>query len=278
MLSAALIVFREILEAALLIGIIAAATRDVAKRGAWLAAGVVLGLIGAGIVAGFAGVIANFASGMGQELFNASVLGAAVIMLAWHNIWMASHGREMAQQAKAVGANIRTGNQSMSVLLVVVGLAVLREGSEVVLFLYGIAFSGGVSAGGMLAGGILGAVLGAGLGFVIYYGLLKVPLRWFFSVTSGLILLLAAGMASQCARFLIQADMLPSLANPVWDSSAILPQGSAIGTLLHTLIGYDDQPSGMQFLVFVLTLILIIVGMKWVSRVVAQNRHKMAVI
>lgn len=278
MLSAALIVFREILEAALLIGIIAAATRDVAKRGAWLAAGVVLGLIGAGIVAGFAGVIANFASGMGQELFNASVLGAAVIMLAWHNIWMASHGREMAQQAKAVGANIRTGNQSMSVLLVVVGLAVLREGSEVVLFLYGIAFSGGVSAGGMLAGGILGAVLGAGLGFVIYYGLLKVPLRWFFSVTSGLILLLAAGMASQCARFLIQADMLPSLANPVWDSSAILPQGSAIGTLLHTLVGYDDQPSGMQFLVFVLTLILIIVGMKWVSRVVAQNRHKTAVI
>lgn len=278
MLSAALIVFREMLEAALLIGIIAAATRDVAKRGAWLAGGVVLGLIGAGIVAGFAGVIANFASGMGQELFNASVLGAAVIMLAWHNIWMASHGREMAQQAKTVGTNIRMGSQSMSVLLVVVGLAVLREGSELVLFLYGIAFSGGVSAGGMLAGGILGAVLGAGLGFVIYYGLLKVPLRWFFSVTSGLILLLAAGMASQCARFLIQADMLPSLANPVWDSSAILPQGSAIGTLLYTLIGYDDQPSGMQFLVYVLTLILIIVGMKWVSRVVAQNRHKTAVI
>lgn len=278
MLSAALIVFREILEAALLIGIIAAATRDVAKRGAWLAGGVVLGLIGAGIVAGFAGVIANFASGMGQELFNASVLGAAVIMLAWHNIWMASHGREMAQQAKTVGTNIRMGSQSMSVLLVVVGLAVLREGSEVVLFLYGIAFSGGVSAGGMLAGGLLGAVLGAGLGFVIYYGLLKVPLRWFFSVTSGLILLLAAGMASQCARFLIQADMLPSLVNPVWDSSAILPQGSAVGTLLHTLIGYDDQPSGMQFLVYVLTLILIVVGMKWVSRVVVQNRHKMAAI
>jgi high-affinity iron transporter len=278
MLSAALIVFREILEAALLIGIIAAATRGVAKRGAWLAGGVVLGLIGAGIVAGFASVIANFASGMGQELFNAAVLGAAVIMLAWHNIWMASHGREMAQQAKTVGANIQTGSQSMSVLLVVVGLAVLREGSEVVLFLYGIAFSGGVSAGGMLAGGLLGAVLGAGLGFVIYYGLLKVPLRWFFSVTSGLILLLAAGMASQSARFLIQADMLPSLANPVWDSSAILPQGSAIGTLLHTLIGYDDQPSGMQFLVYVLTLILIVAGMKWVSRIVAQNRHKTAVI
>lgn len=278
MLSAALIVFREILEAALLIGIIAAATRDVAKRGAWLASGVVLGLIGAGIVAGFASVIANFASGMGQELFNASVLGAAVIMLAWHNIWMASHGREMAQQAQTVGANIRTGNQSMSLLLVVVGLAVLREGSEVVLFLYGIAFSGGVSAGGMLGGGVLGAVLGAGLGFVVYYGLLKVPLRWFFSVTSGLILLLAAGMASQCARFLIQADMLPSLANPVWDSSAILPQGSAVGTLLHTLIGYDDQPSGMQFLVYVLTLILIVVGMKWVSRVVAQNRHKATAI
>lgn len=273
-MSAALIVFREILEAALLIGIIAAATRGVAKRGAWLAGGVILGLIGASIVAGFASVIANLASGMGQELFNAAVLGVAVVMLAWHNIWMASHGREMAQQAKAVGANIRAGSQSMSVLLVVVCLAVLREGSEVVLFLYAIAKSGGESANGMLVGGFSGALLGAVLGFVIYRGLLKVPLRWFFSVTSGLILLLAAGMASQSARFLIQADLIPSLANPVWDSSAILPQASAFGTLLHTLIGYDDQPSGMQFLVYVVTLILIVSGMKWVSHLVAQTRHK----
>lgn len=266
MLSSALIVFREILEAALLIGIIAAATRDVAGRSLWLLAGVVLGLLGAGVVAGFANVIANFASGMGQEIFNATVLGLAVLMLAWHTIWMASHGREMAQQAKSVGADIRSGTRSMSVLLVVVGLAVLREGSEVVLFLYGIAFSGGVSAKGMLAGGFVGAVLGVALGYVIYKGLLKVPVRWFFAVTTGLILLLAAGMASQSAAFLIQADLLPSLASPLWDTSAWLPQNSAIGTLLHTLVGYDEQPAGMQLVAYVGTLVLIIAAMKWIAR------------
>lgn len=266
MLSSALIVFREILEAALLMGIIAAATRGVAGRSLWLLAGVVLGLLGAGVVAAFANVIANFASGMGQEIFNASVLGLAVLMLAWHTIWMASHGREMAQQAKSVGADIRRGAQSMSVLLVVVGLAVLREGSEVVLFLYGIAFSGGVSAKGMLAGGFVGAVLGIALGYVIYKGLLKVPVRWFFGVTTGLILLLAAGMASQSAAFLIQADLLPSLISPLWDTSAWLPQSSAIGTLLHTLIGYDEQPAGMQLVAYVGTLVLIVAGMKWIAR------------
>ena len=75
------------------------------------------------------------ADGIGQELFNAAILGVAVLMLAWHNIWMASHGKELAGEAKQVGADIRGGRREMSALAVVVALAVLREGSETVLFL-----------------------------------------------------------------------------------------------------------------------------------------------
>lgn len=261
MLSTALIVFREILEAALLIGIVAAATREVGRRSRYLAGGVLLGLLGACLVALFAGEIADLASGTGQELFNASVLGLAVVMLGWHNLWMAQHGREMAQQARNLGQEIQQGQESLSVLLIVIGLAVLREGSEVVLFLYGIAAAGGTSAANMLWGGLAGGLAGAAVGWALYLGLLRIPLRWFFGVTSALILLLAAGMASQAARFLIQADLLPEWGSPLWDSSAWLPQDSALGTLLHTLAGYDAQPSGMQLVFYALTLVIIGLGM-----------------
>jgi len=265
MLATAVIVFREVLEAALIIGIIAAATRAVARSRRWLAAGVVAGLCGAGAVAASAGVISNLANGIGQELLNAIVLGVAVVMLAWHNIWMSSHGAQLAASAKAVSNDIREGRSELSVILVIVGLAVLREGSETVLFLYGIAAGGG-SDGSMLAGGIIGVLAGVVLGYGVYAGLLRIPLRWFFTATAVLVLLLAAGMASQAARFLIQADLLPSLASPLWDTSAFLSEESVPGMLLHSLVGYDEHPAGMQLVFYVAALAAIGIGMKLASR------------
>jgi len=265
MFGTAIIVFREVLEAALIIGIVAAATHDIAGSRRWLFAGLLVGLAGAGVVAAFTDAIGNFASGFGQELFNASVLGIAVLMLAWHNIWMSSHGAALAASARSVGGAIREGRSECSVLLLIVGLAVLREGSETVLFLYGIAASGSAGTSIML-GGLVGMALGIAAGYAIYAGLLRVPLRWFFTATSVLVLLLAAGMASQAALLLIQADMLPSLASPLWDTSAILPEKGVAGLLLHSLIGYDSRPAGMQLVFYVATLTCIGLGMRLANR------------
>jgi high-affinity iron transporter len=265
MLATAIIVFREVLEAALIIGIISAATRAIPGSRRWLAGGVLAGLLGAALVAGFADVIGNLANGIGQEIFNATVLGVAVVMLAWHNIWMASHGAQLAANAKAVSNNIRDGSSELSAVLVIVGLAVLREGSEAVLFLYGIAAGSNGSAVTMMMGGAMGVLAGVAVGYLVYAGLLRIPLRWFFSATGVLVLLLAAGMASQAAHFLIQADLLPSLATPVWDTSNILPQDGLPGMLLHSLIGYDARPAGMQLVFYVAALIIIGAGMKWVA-------------
>jgi len=265
MLGTIIIVFREVLEAAILIGIIAAATRSIRGRNRWLLGGVALGLAGSAVVAVSTETIASLASGMGQELFNATVLGIAVAMLAWHNMWMTTHGAELAASAKSVGGEIRDGTRECSILLIVVGLAVLREGSETVLFLYGIATSDASSASTMLTGGVIGLAAGAAVGYLLYAGLLRVPLRWFFTATTVLVLLLAAGMASQAARFLIQADLIPSLAAPIWDSSALLPEHSVPGMLLHSLIGYEDRPAGMQLIFYVSVLCAIALGMKWAS-------------
>lgn len=266
MFATAIIVFREVLEAAILIGIIAAATRSIPGRNRWLAAGLLAGLAGSALVAASTEMIAGLVNGIGQELFNALVLGIAVLMLAWHNIWMSSHGAALAAEARNVGNAIRDGQQELSILLVVVGLAVLREGSETVLFLYGVSTSQGAGASALLLGGLAGALGGVAVGYALYAGLLRVPMRWFFTATGVLVLLLAAGMSSQAAHFLIQADLLPGLATPLWDTSAMLPMNSIPGMLLHSLIGYDPRPAGMQLIFYVFTLITIALGMKWATR------------
>jgi high-affinity iron transporter len=176
-------------------------------------------------------------------------------MLGWHNIWMNRHGRELAAAAATLGKAVLGRSRPLYALALVVGIAVLREGSEVVLFLYGIAIASGVGALNMLAGGVLGLAGGAAIGALIYLGLLAIPLRRLFGVTSWLILLLAAGMASQGALFLMQANLLPSLGNELWDTSWILGERSMLGVLLHVLIGYSAQPAGIQVVFYLATLL-----------------------
>lgn len=261
MLGTAIIVFREVLEAALIISIVLAASRGVAWRGVWVSGGVATGLLGACIVAVFAQTIAAAATGMGQEVFNASVLFAAILMLGWHNVWMGRHGRELAQQMNTVGRQVQTGEQPLFALATVVSLAVLREGSEIVLFLYGIAAGGGETVS-MLTGAALGLGAGAALGLTLYLGILRIPSRHLFTVTNWMILLLAAGMAAQAAGFLVQAGYLPALQQPLWDTSALLSDRSVVGQILHTLVGYNDRPAGMQLLVYLVTLTIIATLMK----------------
>ncbi|MGA8434686.1 MAG: FTR1 family protein [Methyloceanibacter sp.] len=254
MLATLLIVFREVIEAGLIVGIVLAATKGVPRRGLWVSYGVIAGVAGACLVAAFASEIGALFQGSGQELFNASILLLAVGMLTWHNVWMASHGRAIAQEMCEVGRAVASGGRPLAALAIVCGVAVLREGSEIVLFLYGIAASGGTSALGMMAGGILGLLAGAGVSTLMYLGLLTIPARYLFSFTSGLITLLAAGLAAQAVAFLQQAGYVEVLTSTVWDTSWLLSDDSVLGRLLHTLIGYTDRPNGAQVLVYLLTV------------------------
>ncbi|MGA9334443.1 MAG: FTR1 family protein [Rudaea sp.] len=254
-----LLVFREVLEAALIVTIVAAATRGVARRGWFIGGGIGLGVLGAIIVALFAGAISSAVSGIGQELFNAGVLFAAVLMIGWHVVWMSSHGREMAQQMKAMGGAVQAGASSLTMLLAVVALAVLREGSEVVLFLTGMVAGG---ADGLVAGLALGIISGTAVGFALYFGLLRIPMRYFFAATNWMLVLLAAGLASTAARYLVQANLLPELGNQIWNSSWLLSNGSVVGKMLHILIGYDASPSGIQLVFYAAVVILLVVGMR----------------
>jgi high-affinity iron transporter len=262
--SAFIIVLREVIEAGLIIGIVLAATRGVTSRGWWIAGGVAGGLVGAGIVAVFAGAIASFFSGYGQELFNAAILLVAVGMLTWHNAWMAKHGRELAAEVKSVGQAVASGARPLTALAVVCGIAVLREGSEVVLFLYGVVLSG-ASGLSLLAGGLLGVLGGAAVTGVSYLGLVIIPQRHIFKVTGWLITLIAAGLAAQAVFYLNAAGVLTIWSTQVWDTSGILSQTSALGLLLHTLVGYVDRPTAMQLVAYAGTIAIIAMLTRYVA-------------
>ena len=270
MLGTAIIVFREVIEAALIVAIVLGASRGIAGRERWVMGGILLGLAGAALVAAFADVINGAFSGNGQALFNAGILMAAVAMLAWHNIWMSSHGRTLAAEVRAVGEAVQSGRRPLAALMVITLVAVMREGSEVVLFLWAFA-TGGESGMAMLAGGFLGLAAGALVGVLMYQGLLRIPLRHFFNVTGWLVLLIASGLAAQAASFLNQAGLLPALGNSLWDSSAILNQGSLTGQMLHVLVGYTARPSGIQLLFYSVTLVTVFSLMQWVG-----HRHRSA--
>jgi len=261
-LAALLIVFREVFEAGLIVGIVMAVTAGVIGRTAWIASGVAVGVVGACLVALFTSELSELFGGSGQEIFNAGILGFAVLMLTWHNVWMSRHGRGLAAELRAAGEAVVAGSKSLAALAIVVAIAVLREGSEVVLFLYGVAAAQGGASWGMAAGGAVGLVLGCLVCLLTYLGLITIPTRYLFNVTSALIALLAAGLAAQAIAFLEQADIVTAFDQTVWDTSWILSDSSFLGRALHTLIGYVDQPTAMQLIAYLATLGTIALLMK----------------
>jgi high-affinity iron transporter len=241
-----------------------------------IAGGIGAGLIGASVVAAFAGVLSELFEGSGQELFNACVLILAAIMLGWHNIWMARHGREIAEEMYAVGRSVFAGNKPPSALAIVIAIAVLREGSEVVLFLYGIVVSHNETGWSIALGGVLGLAAGIALSALTYVGLIQIPARRLFQVTSALIALMAAGMAAQAIAFLAQADIATALGARIWDTSRFIADDSILGRVLHTLFGYTDRPTELQFLVYLATLALILGLMRVFAPARASPRPRLA--
>jgi high-affinity iron transporter len=265
MLAASVIVFREVLEAVLVIGIVLAATKEVIGSRRMVGIGVLCGVAGAFMMAMFADVLSSQFEGTGQDVFNACAMILAVSMLAWHNIWMTKHGRELAANMSDIGCGVADGSKHIRILGIVVAIAVLREGGETVLFLWGIATSGQNTLIEMIEGVSIGIGCGILLGAGIYFGLLRIPHRHLFRVTSWLITLLAAGMAAQAVTFLAAAGLINVVDTPVWDSSGILSEESIFGRMMHTLTGYMDRPNSVQLLAWAATILVITYSTKLIK-------------
>lgn len=271
MIAALLIVFREVLEAGLIVGIVLAASRGIGGRNRAVALGVLAGICGSIIVAMFAARITDAFDGRGQELFASGVLMIAVVMLTWHVVWMADHAREMTARLRKLGNDVVDGHQTLFALGIAVAIAVMREGSELVLFMAGILMQGSEGATSVALGAAGGLALGALVSAVLYFGLAALPIRRMFSITGVMVTLLAGGLAAEAVHQLSNAGVMNLLDGTLWNSSALLSESSWLGRVLHVLIGYRDHPSIMQAIAYV-TTVAAILALASINRAHSESR------
>lgn len=237
-----------------------AATKEVDGRSKWILAGLGLGILGSITIAFFTDKISASLGGMGQEFFNGLVLLTAAAMISWTTLWMQKHAKSLSGEFKKLGSEIRLGEKPLYILLIAVFLSVLREGAEIALITYSYYISG-IELEQILLGLVSGITLGAMFGTALYFGMLKVFGRYFFMITTWILVFLAAGIAAHGAGFLIDAELIPSLYDPVFDSSQILSQESFFGKFLHIFFGYIDRPAGSQLVAYFLTLGILVMGL-----------------
>lgn len=274
MLSTAIVIFREVLEIALILGVVLAATTGLEHRRKWVLLGLGLGFAGSALIAVFAQNIANAAEGMGQEFFNAGILLTAALVIGWTALWMSKHAREMSQHLRNVSSKVTDGEAPLHTLVLIIALAMFREGAEIVLFTHGM-IAAGQPLGSIIAGSLLGGIGGALLGFALYLGLVSISPKYIFKVTTWLLIFLCAGMSATAAKFLVSAGWFSSLSNQLWDSSALLSDASFIGQTMNALFGYTARPSVIQ-LIFYITTLGVLLTMMRVINVKSQKKAKVA--
>jgi high-affinity iron transporter len=255
-ISAVIIILREVLEAALLVSLLLCSSlvTGIPRRG--IIIGIVLGVIGAALVTWQFDLISESFEGVGQEVFNASLLGSMVLLLLAYSGYMV---KGVARQYPGISAPV-------VIACLVVAMAITREGVEVFVFTYGFNESPAELLS-VLVGGAMGAGIGISLGVLIYYALINLPERLSVSVPQLLFALLAAGMSSQAVVYLAQGGVIDSRL-PVWDTSDWIPETSVTGQLLYVLLGYEATPAAPQLVLYGMTLLLFVA-----VALIAHRRH-----
>lgn len=257
MWGSTIVVFREVFEIAIILCVVLAATKGTPNRSKWINLGILGGCIGAALLGAATQTLSVLAGPANQLYFNAGILFTAVAMIGWTVIWMKRHSITIVNDLKQVSKAITMGEKPMHMLAVVIGLAVMREGSEIVIFLYGMLAAGQTTVVEAIIGGLIGLGLGVGFGVLLYNGLIRFSVKYLFQVTSILLTFIAAGMAANAAGKLVKAGLLPILTSTLWDTSNILSQRSIVGRFFYILFGYQDHPNGMQGLFYIATILTI---------------------
>jgi len=250
------ITLREAFEAALLLGIVYTFLDKLGARAQfrYVTLGGALG-VGASVALGIAvSVLSGPLLDFGPDLLGTIVIFVAVVVLTWHGWWMRQHARAVKGDVQRRIEDAR-GDHRIWVVATIAFVGVFREGAETVLFLWGLMTQAGVTGWGGMIGGALGVLTAAGLGWAIFHGGRHVSLLRFFGITSGLLLLVAAGLFSTGVGKLEGFGVLP--ASPtLWDTSAILTDRGSVGGFLAGLVGYRARPSLLEVLAYATYLVV----------------------
>jgi len=257
MFSVSLIVFREIVEIAIILTILLLATNNIKGRKRYIFLGCGLGVCGAIILALFTNKITDLADGYGQEITNIIILSLAIFMISWTVIWMQKEASRFSKAAFETGKKIEVGEEPKIILSLIIASSIFREGAEIVLFTQGF-LAGDEPNLAFLLSVMFGCVAGAAFGLLFYFGVIKFAFKYIFSFTSFLLILLASSLSAQIAKNLIQANIITAFSKPLWNSSHIVSNGSFLGQLLTNFFGYNARPTGLELSFYFVTLILLI--------------------
>jgi high-affinity iron transporter len=258
MLATFFLMLREGLEAALIVGIVAAYLVKVGRRDA-------LGRVAAGVAAAVAlsiaiGVIVTLTIEELPELIQASAEAiaalAAVAVLTWMLFWMRRQGRAMKGELER-GVELAITNGGTFALVTLAFVSVIREGVETALFLVPIlSFNGtGVDT---LVGGLIGLAVAVGFGWAIFVAGRRVNLRRFFTVTGAILIFVAAGLVAFAIHEFGEAGLYAN-AGTAFDLGGILSDESPLGSILHGLFGYRSAPTPLELLGYVAYLVPVLV-------------------
>ncbi|WP_341747632.1 MULTISPECIES: FTR1 family protein [unclassified Candidatus Tisiphia] len=258
MFKIALVVFRECLEIALLLGVILAVTKQLEKSRIYIIAGVMLGTVSAALFAFFTRSITVAFSGLGDEIFNSGVILLTVALIGWTIVWMQGYGIKIKQNLNDLSVKISSGDSSYIMLVLIVAATILREGMEIIILVYSISSVEIIDSNSYLLGLIIGIVSGLTLGIIIYLGLIKiVNQQYIFRISSILLMLVASGFAAEAAGILSSSGIITILSDQLWDSSWLISDRSIYGKFLKMITGYIARPNGLQVVFYVCTLGLI---------------------
>lgn len=257
MASVMLVTWRESLEAAIIIGILLTAVRRLgeprAVAGVWAGAG--LGVIASLALGGIVKAYGFAWEGPAEKWMELGVFSVAAVLLTQMLVWMQRNKRVLRGEIERRAEEVLT-RRAWGGVAAIAFLGVLREGAETVLFLWSIVLqqTETVSHASMLAAGAGGIVLAAGLAWIFFAGISRLPVAWFFRVSTVLLVMLIAGLASSAVHEAVELGLVPAIVKPLWNTSWILDHKSLAGTAVRTLTGYRATPALTEVLAYAATL------------------------
>ncbi|MDQ2875318.1 MAG: TMEM165/GDT1 family protein [Actinomycetota bacterium] len=259
MLATLVIFLRESVEASMIIAILLAYLNRIGQREHFR--DVFIGVGAALILATAGGAVAyetmrSYVGSRAQTIFETITFLVAATVLTYMTFWMRKHARSLSKELRTRADAALDGRARWGLGLLAFQ-AVGREGLETVVFTLAIIFS--TSTVGALGGAAIGLAGGLAIAFAIYRLGHKLNLSNFFTIIGLLLMVFAAGLLADSVQNLQQLGWLTVLNTPMWHSSALLSENSAIGDVLHNFFGYSAAPTPLQLLTYVSYITIIIV-------------------
>ena len=258
MLATFFLMLREGLEAALIVGIVAAYLVKIGRRDALPK--VALGVVSAIAISTVIGVVVTLTIDELPEIVQATAEAiaalVAVAVLTWMLFWMRRQGRALKGQLER-NVDLAISDGGTFALVALAFVAVTREGVETALFLIPIVSFNG-SGVDTLIGGILGLAVAIGVGWAIFVAGRRVNLRRFFTVTGSILIFVAAGLVAFAIAEFANAGLYAN-AGVAFDFNGVLSDESPLGSILHGLFGYRSAPTVLESFGYLAYLVPVLV-------------------